>query len=637
MGNFFDDNEDLKFQFEKGVDWPTLVEVTEFGYTTKDGFKSPEPAREFYREVVRQIGSLAADVVAPRSVKLDREEAILVDGETVEPEATQAIFEALRQAECHRLCVPRELGGLNAPMITYFTGAELIARGDVATMTHFSFHEGMALAALAFSLNEGSTEYDKAQCAIGKTRFADVIQEISSGAAFGSMDITEPDAGSDMAQLKAKGEQDENGNWFITGQKIFITSGHAKYHYVIARTEAAKDGDAFAGLSGLSMFLVKAYEDVPGRGRVRHVTVDRIEEKLGHHGSVTAALSFDRAPAQLIGRRGEGFKYMLVLMNNARLGVGYEGIGLMESAYRMATAYAAERRSMGKTLDRHEMIADMLDEMRTDIQGLRALAFRASVHEELSQKLQFAQRLGITVPNMDELRIASELKRHRRLARRYTPLLKYLSAEKAVETARRNLQIHGGAGYMREYGAEKLLRDSLVLPIYEGTSQIQSLMAMKDVLSGITRAPKSFATRLARARWRAAARGDVLGRRVAKLQVASLSAQQFLITRTAASKLKTLAGVPVAQWKDQLTKNWDPKRDFALAMLHAERLTKLLADEAIAEILLEQARAFPERRDVLERWLDRAEVRAHALTHEITTTGGRILSSLADAQAKAVG
>jgi alkylation response protein AidB-like acyl-CoA dehydrogenase len=637
MGNFFDDNEDLKFQFEKGVDWPTLVEVTEYGYTTKDGFKSPEPALEFYREVVRQIGSLAADVVAPRSVKLDREEAILVDGETVEPEATQTIFEALRQAECHRLCTPRELGGLNAPMITYFTGAELIARGDVATMTHFSFHEGMALAALAFSLNEGSTEYDKAQCGIGKTRFGDVIQEISSGAAFGSMDITEPDAGSDMAQIKAKGEQDEDGNWFITGQKIFITSGHAKYHYVIARTEAAKDGDPFAGLAGLSMFLVKAYEDVPGRGRVRHVTVDRIEEKLGHHGSVTAALSFDRAPAQLIGRRGEGFKYMLVLMNNARLGVGYEGIGLMESAYRMATAYAAERRSMGKSVDRHEMIADMLDEMRTDIQGLRALAFRASVHEELSQKLQFAQRMGINAPNMDELRIAGELKRHKRLARRYTPLLKYLSAEKAVETARRNLQIHGGAGYMREYGAEKLLRDSLVLPIYEGTSQIQALMAMKDVLSWITRAPKAFATRLARARWRAAARGDALERRVAKLQVASLSAQQFLITRTAASKLKTLAGVPVAQWKDQLTKSWDPKRDFALAMLHAERLTKLLADEAIAEILLEQARAFPERRDVLERWLDRAEVRAHALTHEITTTGGRILSSLADAQAKAVG
>ncbi len=304
----------------------------------------------------------------------------------------------------------------------------------------------------------------------------------------------------------------------------------------------------------------------------------------------------------------------------------------------MASAYAAERRSMGKAIARHEMIADMLDEMHTDVQGLRALAVRAAMHEEVSQKLQFAQAIRLRTPRLDELRIERDLRRHRALARRYTPLLKYLAAERAVETARRNVQIHGGAGYMREYGAEKLLRDALVLPIYEGTSQIQALMAMKDVLSGITRAPKTFATRLARARWRATAGRDLLARRVARLQLASLSAQRFLITRTAASKLRTLGAVPLAQWRDELTKRWDPKRDFALAMLHAERLTRLLADEAIAEVLLDQARAFPERREVLERWLERAEVRAHALSHEITTTGGRILARLAEAQAaKAAG
>jgi alkylation response protein AidB-like acyl-CoA dehydrogenase len=637
MSSFFEDNEDLRFQFEKGVDWDALVELTEHGYTTRDGFKSPAPALEFYREVLRQLGTLAADVVAPRAAKLDRDEAVLEDGEVTEPEATRAIFGALREAECHRLCLPRELGGLNAPLVVYFLGAELIARGDVATMTHFSFHGGMAMAALALSLHEGTTEFDPAEGVITSTRFAAEMEEIASGAAWGAMDITEPDAGSDMAQLKAKGEQDADGRWYVTGQKIFITSGHAKYHFVIARTEEAKAGDPFAGLAGLSMFLVKAYDDVPGQGRVRHVTVDRLEEKLGHHASVTAALSFDRAPAQLIGRRGEGFKYMLVLMNNARLGVGFEGIGLMESAVRMASAYAAERRSMGKAIGRHEMIADLLDEAQTDLQGLRALAVRAAQHEELSQKLQFAQKLGIRSARYDDLRVARELKRHRALARRYTPLLKYLSAERAVETARRNLQIHGGAGYVREYGAEKLLRDALVLPIYEGTSQIQSLMAMKDVLAGITKAPKAFAGRLARARWRASAGGDPLARRVARIQLASLSAQRFLITRTAASKLKTLGSVPLARWRDELTRRWDPKRDFALAMLHAERLTRLLADEAVSEVLLDQARAFPERREILERWLERAEVRSHALLHEITTTGSRILARLAEEQAEAAG
>jgi hypothetical protein len=303
----------------------------------------------------------------------------------------------------------------------------------------------------------------------------------------------------------------------------------------------------------------------------------------------------------------------------------------------MATAYASERRSMGKPIARHEMIADWLDEMRTDIQGLRALAFRAAMHEELAQKYTFALRFGTEMSEEASKQMALELKRHKARARRYTPLLKYLASEKAVEAARRNLQIHGGSGYMREYGAEKLLRDSLVLPIYEGTSQIQALMAMKDVLGAITKAPQAFAARLARTRWRAATESDPLARRVARLQVASLSAQQFLITRTAASKLKTLSGVPWGQWRDQLTKRWDPKRDFALAMLHAERLTKLLADEAVAKILLDQANAFPERREVLERWLERAELRSHALLEEITTTGGRILAGLADEQAKRAG
>lgn len=637
MSNFYEDNDDLQFQFERGLDWSALVEVTEYGHRAPDGFKAPEPALESYREVVRQFGALAAEVVAPLSVKLDRDEARLIDGEAVEPAATRTIFEALKEAEFHRLCLPRELGGLNAPMAVYFAGAELLARGDAATMTHFSFHGGMALAALAFSVNEGSTEFDLAKGAITKTRFAQEIEEISSGAAWGAMDITEPDAGSDMARLKAKGEQDEQGNWFVTGEKIFITSGHAKYHFVIARTEKAQDGDPFAGLSGLSMFLVKAYEDVPGQGRVRAVSLDRLEDKLGHHGSVTATLTFDRAPAQLIGQRGEGFKYMLVLMNNARLGVGFESIGLMESAHRMASAYAAERQSMGKAIARHEMLADWLDELRTDLQGLRALAFRAALHEELSQKLFFAQRLGFAGAEADSKRLADELRRHKALARRYTPLLKFLASEKAVEAARRNVQVHGGSGYTREYGAEKLLRDSLVLPIYEGTSQIQALMAMKDVLGGITRAPRAFAAGLGRARWRAATERDPLARRVAKLQVTSLSAQQFLITRTATTKFKTLSAVPVRQWRAELTKRWDPKRDFALAMLHAERLARLLADEAIAEVLLDQARAFPERREVLERWLERAEVRAHSLHHEITTTGARILASLADEQAQKAG
>lgn len=629
MANFFTDNDDLLFHFDKGVSWASLVEVTEYGYRTQDGFQTASEAVQFYREVAESLGELVAEQVAPRAAQIDRKDTRLEDGEAVESEETRAIFDAFKAAELHKLCIPRELGGLNAPLLLYFLGAEMMARADVSTMTHFSFHGGMAMAMLVYSMHEGTTEVDIANGKIVKTRFADEIAEIASGEAWGCMDITEPNAGSDMAALRTVAEQDEDGNWYVTGQKIFITSGHGKYHFVIARTEqAGSPDDPFAGLKGLSMFLVKAYDDLPDGTRKRHVTIDRVEEKLGHHGSVTAALSFDRVPAQLIGRRGEGFKYMLVLMNNARVGVGFESIGLAEAAYRMARDYAAERRSMGKTIDRHEMIADYLDEMRTDIQALRALAVASAYHEEMSQKLAILERFSSHASAAEKTRIEEELPRHRALARKYTPLLKYLAAEKSVEIARRNVQIHGGAGYTCDYGAEKLLRDAMVMPIYEGTSQIQALMAMKDTLMGIIKRPQAFVTRIGQARWRAATSRDPLERRVARVQSMSLAAQQFLLTRTAADKLKGLSEVPVTSWRDALTKDWDPKRDFALAMLHAERLTRILADEAICEILLEQAKAHPERRDVLERWLDRCELRDRALLEEITTTGGRILASL---------
>jgi hypothetical protein len=317
--------------------------------------------------------------------------------------------------------------------------------------------------------------------------------------------------------------------------------------------------------------------------------------------------------------------------------VGFECIGLCEAALRTARAYAAERRSMGKTIDRHEMIADYLDEMEVDIIGLRALAMHGAFHEEVGVKKSLLGKYAAT-SEIDNKRMEREAREHKAQARRVTPLLKYLGAEKAVEMSRRCLQLHGGNGYMTEYGAEKLVRDALVMPIYEGTSQIQALMAMKDTLGGIIKNPQEFAKRLVQTRWRTLSARDPLERRVAKLSLLSLSAQQHLMTRTATDKLKSLRGKPVTEWMDELTANWNPKRDFAYAMLHAERLIRLLADEAICDILLGQAKKHPERREALERYLDRAETRCRFLYEEITTTGQRLLEKLdetADATEKA--
>ena len=627
MANFLEDNDDLLFYLERGgIDWPAIVALTEQDFKAPQGYTSVEEALASYRDIVQMVGTFAADEVAPHAAAIDRKGVKLVDGEAVLSPELDAIFEQMKGLDLHALSLPREFGGVNCPMLVHFMVTELLARGDVSVMAHYNFHSGIALSLLMYSVDEGTTTFDRQTRTITGTRFSAEIAEILRGDAFGSMDITEPDAGSDMGALKSKGEQDEHGAWFVTGQKIFITSGHGKYHIVIARTEKPEPGKL--GLDGLSLFMVPAYEDLPDGRRKRIATLDRLEEKLGHEGSATAAITFDRSPAHLIGKRGEGFKLMLMLMNNARIGVGFESIGLCEAALRLARAYAAERRSMGKTIDKHEMIADYLDEMRTDIQALRALAMYSGEHEELGQRTRMQANLDHDEGSIERARLLKEARRHAHKARRVTPLLKYLAAEKAVEMARRCVQIHGGSGYIKEYGAEKLLRDALVMPIYEGTSQIQSLMAMKDAMGSIMKNPQKFLTRVAQARWRSLSALDPLERRVARLSALALSAQQHLIQRTATDKLRSLGKHKVREWSKEFFQNWEPKRDFAYAMLHAERLARLMADVAICEIVLEQARKHPERRDLLERYLERAEPRCTFLHDEITTRGDRLLAQL---------
>ena len=635
MGNFFTDNEDLQFYVDRGLDWEPLVRLLENDFKDPDGFANAEDAVAFYRDVFEMIGRFVADEIAPHVAQIERNPPRLVDGEVVFPPELDEIMEKIKGLELHGLALPRELGGMGAPVLCYMIASELMGRADVSIMAHHGFHAGIALSLLVYAMTEGSANFDPETGKLLSTRFEDEIREIVAGNAWGCMDITEPDAGSDMGALRTKAEQDDEGNWYVTGQKIFITSGHGKYHIVIARTEEATGDGPTAGLAGLSTFLVPAYVDNPDGTRTRLATVERLEEKLGHHASATCAISFERTPAYLIGERGEGFKQMLLLMNNARIGVGFECISLCEAAIRTAQAYAEERRAFGKNIDRHEIIADYFDEMRTDVQGLRALAMDAAMNEEMAYRLRSqARRPG--VPELEAKRLEAEAHRRKQAARRVTPLLKYLGAEKAVEIARRCLQIHGGVGYTTEYGAEKLLRDAVVMPIYEGTSQIQSLMAMKDTLGLILKNPQEFVRRVAQARWRSISARDPHVRALARVQTASLAAQQHLITKTVGDKFKTVRNQPITRWVDGLSQNWDPKRDFAHAMLHAENLTRLLVDEAICEILLEQAQKFPERLELFERYIERAEPRCRHLLDVITSTGDRVISNLHPQQEVAV-
>jgi hypothetical protein len=320
---------------------------------------------------------------------------------------------------------------------------------------------------------------------------------------------------------------------------------------------------------------------------------------------------------------------MLLLMNNARIGVGFEALGLCESAWRMSREYAAGRYSMGKTIDQHELVADMLDDMQSSIEGLRALCMRVAILNETYQR-QRMRLLYLSSEGTSEHRdLTTEVQTLKAQTRELTPLVKMAASETAVRLARMAIQIHGGSGYTTEYGAEKLLRDALVLPIYEGTTQIQALMATKDNLLAVTRDPARFAKRLAKHWQRSLFADDELERRVAALRHQSLLAMRTLMMRVVRHKYGVVKANPELTL-GQAFKSWSPNTDFAPALLHAENLSWLLSDAVTAEELWRQAEQNADRRDVLVRFLERAETRSNDRLYRIRNTGDRLIGSLSN-------
>ena len=622
MANFFSDNEDLKFQYTHGFRWEELARVTELDYTLTDGPKNLEEAKAFYDEVVSLVGELAAEKIAPQAAQIDREGAHLEDGEVVTPKAMHEIEKACAEAGYYGMALPRELGGSNAPMAVYFACTELVGRADVSLLTHLGFYGGTAIALLAYSIQEGSAKPGAPGQMFGATRFDAEIRDIIAGKNWGCMVLTEPDCGSDLGAIRSTGTL-RDGKWYVNGNKIYITSGHGEYEIVLARTEPAA-GDAM-GLKGLSLFFVRRHLERDAK-RVVNVVVDKVEEKLGHHGSATCSLVYEDSEAELIGERGQGFELMLLMMNGARIAVGFESIGLCQAAYNMASEYAELRRTMGKPIAEHELVAEMLLDMDTDIRGMRALAVECVNHQELAHKYELLQRLRPPQSASERAELDKKISKAKRRSRELTPLLKYIGGEKAVEIARKNMQIHGGAGYMADVGAEKLLRDALVVPVYEGTSQIQALMALKDHLLFVMREPALFAKRMSAASIGATTAKTQVERQLCSARLEIYRSMTHLLGRIAGKKLRSDLGralrqVPAHEWPRYLThdfmREWDMKVDFSYGLLHAERLTRMLVDVEIGTILLNQATLFPHRRIYAERHIRRMLPRVRHMSEEI--------------------
>ena len=455
MANFFLDNKDLHYHLEHPL-MRKIVELKERNFADKDSYdyapQNFEDAMDSYRRIMSLVGDVCGDVIAPNAEGVDHEGPRVVNDRVEYASGTVENMKAVKAAGLNGLTLPRRFGGLNFPLTCFVMANEMVARADTG------FENIWGLQDCAETLNEFASEEQKQK----------FLPWVCEGATC-AMDLTEPDAGSDLgaAMLKATWSE-EKQTWLLNGVKRFITNGDGDVSLVLARTE-----EGTVDARGLSMFV---YDKRNGGMKVR-----RIESKLGIKGSPTCELVFTDAPAELVGDRRMGLiKYVMSLMNAARLGIGAQSVGLSEAAYREALKYAHERRQFGKDIIQFPAISEMLSNMRARLRGVRALLYETNRFVEI-----YKQYTHISHERSLEGDERQQMKYYNRLADAYTPLVKLLASEFTNMIAYDSIQIHGGSGYMKDYACERLYRDARVLNIYEGTSQLQVVAAINGVTKGV--------------------------------------------------------------------------------------------------------------------------------------------------------
>ena len=454
MANFFLDNKDLQYHLDHPL-MRKIVELKERGFAEKDKYdyapQNFEDAMDSYRRVLEIAGEVCGEVIAPNAEGVDHEGPKVVNDHVVYAEGTQRNLDAVVKAGLSGLTLPRKYDGLNFPLLCFVMTNEMVSRADAG------FENIWGLQDCAETLNEFASEEIKQK----------FLPWVSAGATC-AMDLTEPDAGSDLGAVMLKATwSEERGTWLLNGVKRFITNGDGDVSLVLARTE-----EGTTDARGLSMLV---YDKRDGGVKVR-----RIENKLGIKGSPTCELVFTNAPAQLVGDRKMGLiKYVMSLMNAARLGIGAQSVGLCEAAYREALKYANERAQFGKNIIKFAAISEMLSNMKAKTQGVRALLYETTRFVEI-----YKQYTHISHERPLEAEERQEMKYYNKLADGFTPLLKLFSSEYANQMAYDAIQIHGGSGFMKDYACERLYRDARIMNIYEGTSQLQVVAAINHVTKG---------------------------------------------------------------------------------------------------------------------------------------------------------
>ncbi|NLX72801.1 MAG: acyl-CoA dehydrogenase [Bacteroidales bacterium] len=454
MANFFTDNPDLLFHLKHPL-MKKIVALKERDFADKDKFDyAPldfEDAMDSYEKVLEIVGEICGDIVAPNAESVDAEGPRIVNNEVIYAKGTQENLDALVKAGLMGITLPRKYEGLNFPIVPYIMAADIVSRADAGFVNIWGLQD------CAETINEFADEDQK-------QRF---LPRISNGET-AAMDLTEPDAGSDLQAVQLKATLNEkDGKWYLNGVKRFITNGDGDISLVLARSEAGtSDG------RGLSMFIYDRNH--------RAVTVRRIENKMGIKGSPTCELVFKDAPAELVGERKLGLiKYVMALMNGARLGIGAQAVGLSEAAYREALAYAEERKQFGKAIIGFPAVYEMLGLMKAKLDASRTLLYETSRYVDVYKSyMHLSEERTLTKEERDDM------KTYQKLADYFTPLLKGMTSEYCNQLAYDSLQIHGGSGFMKDYPIERIYRDARITTIYEGTTQLQVVSAIRGVTNG---------------------------------------------------------------------------------------------------------------------------------------------------------
>ena len=454
MANFYLDTPSLRHHLHHPL-MRRIVELKERKFRDKDEYDyAPidfDDAMDSYERVLEMVGEISAEVIAPNAESVDREGPTVANGRVTYARGTQENLDAVRKAGLMGMAMPRRYGGLNFPIVPYIMAADIVSRADAG------FENLWGLQDCAETLYEfGNEEQHK--------RY---IPRVCKGETM-SMDLTEPDAGSDLQSVMLKATFDEKENcWRLNGVKRFITNGDSDIHLVLARSEeGTKDG------RGLSMFI---YDKRNGGVNVR-----RIENKMGIKGSPTCELVFNNAKAELCGERRLGLiKYVMALMNGARLGIMAQAVGLCEAAYQEGYTYAQERRQFGKAILDFPAVYEMVAMMRARTDAVRAMLYETARFVDVYKALDDISRERKLTP--EERR---EQKKYAKLADAFTPMGKGMSTEFANQNAYDAIQIHGGSGFMKDYACERLYRDARITNIYEGTTQLQVVAAIRHVTTG---------------------------------------------------------------------------------------------------------------------------------------------------------